>query len=114
MTLRLFSALSIGLLLAGADAPAQTPTRFEGRVIEESSDKPVAGATVSIVGVTGIARTDQDGRFHWAPAPVRRQIVCVGLADCSCVPRISSILSFSSRVLSSRLRTTAATIIAPM
>jgi outer membrane receptor protein involved in Fe transport len=69
MTLQLFYAMSMSLLFFGADAPAQTLTRFEGRVVEESSDKPVAGATVSIVGVTGVARTDNDGRFNWAPAP---------------------------------------------
>lgn len=41
---------------------------FEGRVLR--GDQPVAGAEVSILGQTGLARTDADGRFRW-PAAVR-------------------------------------------
>lgn len=55
------------LLLAAAAASAQT--RFEGRLVHDAGGDPVAGATVSIVGVSGSARTDKDGRFTWAPAP---------------------------------------------
>jgi len=50
-------------------AMARQLTRFEGRVINDATGDPVAGAAVSIVGVTGSARTDADGRFTWAPAP---------------------------------------------
>jgi outer membrane receptor protein involved in Fe transport len=50
-------------------AVAQTPGRFDGRLVQEGTGTPVAGASVSIVGVSGSARTDSDGRFTWAPAP---------------------------------------------
>src|SRR5918993_426852 len=50
-------------------AAAQTPDRFEGRVVLADSEAPLAGASISIVGVTGTARTDADGRFTWAPVP---------------------------------------------
>ncbi len=50
-------------------AVAQTPGRFSGRLVQEGTGTPVAGASVSIVGVSGSARTDSDGRFTWAPAP---------------------------------------------
>ena len=57
------------LALNAADAAAQNSNRFEGRVVQQGSGQPVAGATVSIVGMTGASRTDADGRFTWAPAP---------------------------------------------
>src|SRR5918994_3369445 len=50
-------------------AAAQTPDRLEGRVVLADSEAPLAGASISIVGVTGTARTDADGRFTWAPVP---------------------------------------------
>jgi outer membrane receptor protein involved in Fe transport len=50
-------------------AGAQTPTRFEGRLVQEGAGTPLAGASVSIVGVSGSARTDSDGRFTWGPVP---------------------------------------------
>jgi outer membrane receptor protein involved in Fe transport len=50
-------------------AVAQTPSRFDGRLVQEGTGTPLAGASVSIVGVSGSARTDSDGRFTWAPAP---------------------------------------------
>jgi len=51
------------------EAAAQTSGRFAGRVVHQGSGEPVTGATVSIVGMTGSARTDADGRFVWSPAP---------------------------------------------
>ena len=50
-------------------AAAQTPDRFEGRLVLADSEAPLAGASISIVGVTGTARTDADGLFTWAPVP---------------------------------------------
>ena len=55
--------------LAVPTAAAQTSSRFEGRLVEERTGAPVAGASVSIVGLSGSTRTDNDGRFTWAPAP---------------------------------------------
>lgn len=41
---------------------------FEGRVIN-SQGEAVAGAEVTILGRTGVARTDAAGRFTWTPDP---------------------------------------------
>jgi len=41
---------------------------FRGRIVDQDG-KPVANATVSILGRTGEAITDQDGRFVWQPDP---------------------------------------------
>ena len=59
-------------------AAAQTPDRFEGRLVLADSEVAVAGASISIVGVTGSARTDAEGRFTWAPVPqVPFQVIVV-------------------------------------
>ena len=41
---------------------------FEGRIVT-SEGKPVEGGEVTILGHTGVARTDADGRFTWTPDP---------------------------------------------
>ena len=41
---------------------------FKARVVDQQG-RPVADATVSIVGRTGEAVTDADGRFEWKPDP---------------------------------------------
>jgi outer membrane receptor protein involved in Fe transport len=41
---------------------------FEGRIIT-AEGKPVASAETTILGHTGVARTDADGRFSWTPDP---------------------------------------------
>ena len=41
---------------------------FRARVVDQQG-KPVAKATVSILGRTGEATTDSDGRFEWKPDP---------------------------------------------
>ena len=68
MSSRLVSMALLLLAIASA-AAAQTTTRFEGRLVREDTGAPVAGATLSIVGVSGSVRTDEDGRFIWAPTP---------------------------------------------
>lgn len=50
-------------------AGAQAAERFEARIVAQGSGAVVAGATVSVAGMTGSARTDEDGRFTWAPVP---------------------------------------------
>src|SRR5687768_15926404 len=72
----LWSALLVTLF--AQTAVAQTPSRFHGRLVQEGTGKPLAGASVSIVGLSGSARTDSDGRFTWAPAPpIPFQIIVV-------------------------------------
>ena len=64
-------ALIVGLHLLFSDAPldAQPTAKFEGRVVRQDTGDPVAGASISILGETGTARTDADGRFTWSPVP---------------------------------------------
>ena len=68
MTSRLLWCVAMLTALAQA-AAAQAPDRFEGRLVREGTGVPLPNASVSIVGVSGDARTDQDGRFTWVPAP---------------------------------------------
>jgi outer membrane receptor protein involved in Fe transport len=42
---------------------------FEGRLVSKGTGQPIAGAEVMIVGLTGSAKTDADGRFTWNPNP---------------------------------------------
>ncbi len=73
----LLSSALVATLFVPA-AAAQTSSRFDGRLVEERTGAPVAGASVSIVGMSGSARTDTDGRFTWAPAPqVPFQVIVV-------------------------------------
>jgi len=50
-------------------ATAATAAAFEGRVIDDRTGRPIAGAEVSILGLPGSVRTDADGRFTWRPNP---------------------------------------------
>ena len=65
-----------GLLLA----QTAFAVAFEGRVIDHDGN-PVAGAEVSVLGFAGAARTDEDGRFQWAPAPSPPFEILVVLAN---------------------------------
>jgi outer membrane receptor protein involved in Fe transport len=42
---------------------------LDGRLVDLKTGAPIAGAEVTIVGLTGSARTDADGRFTWQPNP---------------------------------------------
>lgn len=59
---RSFTALLLVLFTAAGAAA------FEGRVVD-GSGQPLAGAVVSVLGRTGEAITDADGRFTWLPDP---------------------------------------------
>jgi hemoglobin/transferrin/lactoferrin receptor protein len=50
-------------------ASAATAFALDGRLIDKRTGKPVAGAEVMIVGMTGSVKTDADGRFSWKPNP---------------------------------------------
>jgi outer membrane receptor protein involved in Fe transport len=58
---------AIAIVLALLACPLQA-FAFRGRVIDQNG-KPVTKATVSILGRTGEAITDLDGRFEWRPDP---------------------------------------------
>src|SRR5688572_23337943 len=60
--MRVIPFVLICLLLA---TPAAA---FKGRIVDQQG-RPVAKATVSILGRTGEAITDSDGRFEWQPDP---------------------------------------------
>lgn len=53
------------LLLLAIAMPAAA---FEARVFRPDGT-PLAGAEVSVLGRSGVVRTDQDGRFSWQPDP---------------------------------------------
>jgi outer membrane receptor protein involved in Fe transport len=55
----------VALLCVCAPLPAAA---FTGRIVDQQG-RPVARATVSILGRTGEAITDNDGRFQWRPDP---------------------------------------------
>jgi outer membrane receptor protein involved in Fe transport len=67
--LRILRLLAFAAAVSPDADAAQSSGRFEGRIVHAASGEPVAGATVSIAGLTGSARTDNDGRFTWTPAP---------------------------------------------
>lgn len=69
-----FTALVLTLFLA---APALA---WEARLVT-ADGTPVAGATVSILGRTGEAITDADGRFRWLPDPPPPFEILVVLSD---------------------------------
>ena len=71
-TLRTFAPSVRSLTLAtlvSFVAGAQPLLAFEGRVVDARSGTPLPDAEVVIVGLTGSARTDADGRFTWRPDP---------------------------------------------
>ncbi|MEX2663909.1 MAG: TonB-dependent receptor, partial [Vicinamibacterales bacterium] len=64
------------LLCLPAGMSAQ-PKSFTGRVVNSRSGEPVAGAVVTVAGLPGTVKTDEDGRFLWTapPAPPFQIIV---------------------------------------
>lgn len=54
-------------VLAGALAGVVAPV-FEGRILLPDG-QPAAGAIVQVLGASGSATTDRDGRFVWVPTP---------------------------------------------
>lgn len=70
--------LALGLLWVGAGFGA-SPGRFEGRVIDSHTGKPIARATVHIITNTGPVwmRTNRAGRFEIAAVPIGSYVVTV-------------------------------------
>jgi outer membrane receptor protein involved in Fe transport len=65
MRLRFTATLVAALLLVCSTAALA----FDGRVMNKATGKPVPGAEVMIIGMTGSVKTDADGRFSWNPNP---------------------------------------------
>jgi len=72
-------ATLVAMLVLSAGATAALA--FEGRLVDARTGAPVAGAEVTIVGLTGAARSDADGRFTWRPDPRPPFTILVVLAD---------------------------------
>ena len=62
-------ALALALAFMPAFVAAQQAAPFTGRVVDATTQKPVADAIITIPGVAGTSRTDADGRFVWEVAP---------------------------------------------
>ena len=60
--------MRIGLFLVLSLCLSSPALAFRGRVVDRDG-KPVPNATISILGRTGEAITNQDGRFVWQPDP---------------------------------------------
>jgi outer membrane receptor protein involved in Fe transport len=48
---------------------ATSAEALELRLVDKATGRPVAGAEVTIVGLTGSAKTDAEGKFSWTPDP---------------------------------------------
>lgn len=66
--LRVLLAVALALALAPGAAMAQAGT-VQGRVLEQGSNSPLQGVSVSVVGGTQTAVTNQEGRFALANVP---------------------------------------------
>ena len=62
-------ARPVSSLLVLALAAAAPAAALEGRVVSKNGRQPIADAEVAILGRTGSARTDSEGRFRWTPDP---------------------------------------------
>jgi outer membrane receptor protein involved in Fe transport len=65
-------------LIFGLASPALA---VQGRLVDRRTGRPIAGAEITIVGLSGSARTDADGRFTWTPDPRPPFDVLVVLPD---------------------------------
>ncbi len=82
---RVLSALSfVGLLFAAPErAQAQATGSVSGRVIEQITGQPIAGARVILVGTTRQITTSQDGTFSFQAVPIGQvevRVVRIGYA----------------------------------
>jgi hemoglobin/transferrin/lactoferrin receptor protein len=62
-------AFCASLVLITPAIARQAPPPFSGRVIDERSSAPIAGASVTIGGIPGSVRTDEQGKFTFEPSP---------------------------------------------
>src|ERR1043165_4605840 len=73
----MMAALLVGAALGGGDLGAQGTGSVSGRVIDSTTQQPVANATVNIVGTQIGALTRVDGRYFLQAVPVGAQRVRV-------------------------------------
>jgi hemoglobin/transferrin/lactoferrin receptor protein len=62
-------ALALSLTVAAQASAAQMAQTFSGRVVDDRTGGPVAGAVVTISGVPLSVKTDNEGRFTIEPSP---------------------------------------------
>ena len=65
---RHFRVIVLGVLVLASTV--SSAFALNGRLVDKRTGRPVAGAEVMIVGLTGSVKTDADGRFTWTPDPV--------------------------------------------
>ena len=63
LMVRFISAFVAALMLVVAAPLDAQPAPFAGRVIDGTTQQPIAGASVVISGFAGVVKTDADGRF---------------------------------------------------
>jgi len=72
--------IAVGIMLAGSgqQAVAQAITQnVKGVVIDKASEKPLQGATVSLMDGTNEVVTDADGKFILKGVPIGRQKIAI-------------------------------------
>lgn len=90
--------------------PAGTTGRIAGRVIDGGTGRPLAGVRVSVVGVTGVAESDLDGRFRTGPIATGIHAIAVALIGYQPV-RLDSILVESNQTKVVTVALTAAPVV---
>ena len=82
LVVRIVGLAVLAALVVAHPASARQPQRpLTGRVVDEKTSAPIAGATVTIGGVPGSVKTDADGRFTIEPSPTPPFQVIVVLAN---------------------------------
>jgi hypothetical protein len=74
--------LVLGLLVfAISTAVPAAAEALEGRVVDGRTGRAIANAEVTIAGLTGVVKTDADGRFSWKPDPTPPFVIIVIMSD---------------------------------
>jgi outer membrane receptor protein involved in Fe transport len=60
---------ALAALFAAAPAAGQSAAHFNGRLVREDGKTPIPRASITIAGLPGSVRSDNNGAFTWAPAP---------------------------------------------
>jgi outer membrane receptor protein involved in Fe transport len=74
-------AVSVSAQMPAARAGGNMAAQAGGRVIDERTGAPVAGAEVAVIGTPGVVRTDAHGVFTWTTAPLTPAVIVVTFSD---------------------------------